>query len=403
MIRRLTEGDILPYCNLRHDALWPAPDLDDPYERGVLEQRIANIWGYEEDGQLVSVATFHPLRMYLAGQKTNMAGLAGVVTALTARRRGLVKALLRHGFSHLHAQNQTNEVQKDPSLGVSWCLDYPFDPRYYARYGFQSIPNGTEVSVPPERLNVTKTTQTTHLQPTRVDPLGELEAYQPLYADIHRHFVQNYAFSLCRDDDMFVNWRRVADEPQAFVFGEEAYCFVKMSRKNDKEVLAVQDYAYKSRAGRTALFTFLANLQGHIDIIYMHLPADEPLLFDLGAFVSGPETPFQARIVDVTVALANLPAPETLEHLRVNIQDTFCAWNHGTFNIVMNPSGIAVNRTDKTADVSVDIRALPLLLTGASSLSQLTYSELIEGDVAMLEPLHGLATGIPFMPNADYF
>ena len=400
MIRRLTEGDMVPYCNLRRDALWAAPELDDPYERGVLEQRIPHMWGYQEDGQLVSVATFHPLRMYLAGNKINMAGLAGVVTALTARRRGFVKALLHHGFSHLHEQNQISDVQQDPTLGVGWCLDYPFDPRYYARYGFQSIPNGPEVSVPPERLKVTTTT---HLQPKRVDPLGDLATYQPLYADIHRHFVQHYAFALCRDDDMFVNWRRVADEPQAFIFGEEAYCFVKMNRKEGKKVLAVQDYAYKSRAGRTALFTFLANLQGHIDIIYLHLPADEPLLFDLGAFVSGPETPFQARVVDVVVALASLPAPEQLEHLRVNIQDNFCAWNHGTFNIVMNPTGIAVTRTDKPAEVSADIRALPLLLTGLSSPRQLAYSGLVEGEIKVLEPLHGLASGIPFMPGADYF
>jgi predicted acetyltransferase len=230
-----------------------------------------------------------------------------------------------------------------------------------------------------------------------------LAAYQPLYADIHRHFVQRYGFALCRDDDMFINWRRVADEPLAFIFGEEAYCFIKLSRKNGKKVLAVQDYAYKSRAGRTALFTFLANLQGHIDIIYLHLPTDDPLLYDLGAFVSGPETHFQARVVDVSVALASLPAPAQLEHLRVNIQDNFCAWNHGTFNIVMNPTGIAVTRTDTPADVSADIRALPLLLTGVSSLQQLTYSGLIKGEVGLLEPLHGLASGVPFMPGADYF
>jgi len=391
---------MVPYCNLRRDALWPAPELDDAYERGVLEQRIPYMWGYEENGQLASVATFHPLRMYLAGNKTNMAGLAGVVTALTARRRGFVKALLHHGFSHLREQNQTAEVQQDPTLGVGWCLDYPFDPRYYARYGFQSIPNGTEVGVPPERLRIAATTQ---LHPQRVDPLADLEAYQPLYANIHRQFIRHYAFALCRDDDMFVNWRRVADEPQAFVFGEEAYCFVKMSRKDSKKVLAVQDYAYKSQAGRTALFTFLANLQGHIDVIYLHLPADEPLLYDLGAFVNGPETHFQARIIDVHVALASLPAPKELEHLRVNIIDTFCAWNHGTFNVVMNPAGIAVSDTDKPAKVSADIRALPLLLTGVSSPQQLVYSGLVEGDIRLLEPLHGLAEGIPFMPGSDFF
>jgi len=383
--------------------MWPAPDLNDAHERGVLERRIPHIWGYQEDDQLLSVATFHPLRMYLAGQKTNMAGLAGVVTALTARRRGFVKALLHHGFSHLYEQNQRADVQQDPTLGVGWCLDYPFDPRYYARYGFQSLPNGSEVFVPPERLKITTTLQTTHLQPKRVDPLGDLAAYQPLYADIHRHFVQRYAFALCRDDDMFVNWRRVADEPQAFVFGEDAYCFMETFRKNGKKVLSINDYAYKTPAGRTALFTFLANLQGHIDVINIHLPADDPLLFELGAFVSSPDTPFQARIVDVQVALASLPAPAQLEHLRVNIIDTFCTWNHGVFNIVMNPQGIAVTRTDESADVSADIRALPLLLTGVSSPHKLAHSGLVAGNIEELEPLHGLAEGVSFMPCSDYF
>jgi predicted acetyltransferase len=391
---------MVSYCRLRRDALWEVPDLDNPYTRGVLEQRLTNMWGYEEGGRLVSVITLHPMRMYLAGTNTNMAGLAGVVTALAARRRGFVRTLLQHGLSHLHEQNQAAKVRQNPRLGVGWCLDYPFDPRYYARYGFQSLPNGTEVRVPPERLNAGLTS---HLRPQQVDPLGDLKKYQPLYADIHQHFIKHYAFALCRDDDMFVNWRRVAAEAFAFVFGKEAYCFAEMIREDGKKVFTVQDYGYKTPAGRSALLTFLADLQGHIDVVDIHLPADDPLLFDLGAFVSGPDTPFQARIVDVAIALASLPAPKQLEHLHVNIIDDFCAWNHGTFSIVMNPSGIVVNRSDKTAEVSVDIRALPLLLTGVSSPRQLAHSGLLAGELGLLEPLHGLAQGVPFMPSSDYF
>lgn len=406
MIRQLTtnDDDIAHYCALRRDALWPVPDLQDPYERAVLERRMSNMWGYEDGGTLVSAATFHPLRMYLAGRPTNMAGLAAVMTALSARRRGFVRALLQHGLSNLHNNNQTDAVQQNPALGVGWCLGYPFDPRYYARYGWQSLPNGVEVRVPPERLRVASTTQ---LSPKQVDPLGDLATYQPLYADIHRQFVQRYAFALCRDDDTFVNWRRVAAEPAAFVFAEEAYCFTEMTHVDGKKVMTIHDYGYKSHAGYSALFTFLANLQGHIDIIDMHLPADVPLAFDLGAYVSGPDTLFQARIVDVRIALASalasLPAPTALEHLRVNISDNFCSWNQGTFSVVMNPSGIAVNRTDKTAAVSADIRALPLLLTGVSSPQQLAHSGLVTGEIDTLEPFHGLAQGVPYMPRVDFF
>lgn len=406
MIRQLTESDMVSYCHLRGDALWAAPDLADPYERAVLERRMQHMWGYEDGGTLVSAATFHPLRMYLAGNPTNMAGLAGVVTALSARRRGFVRALLQHGFSHLHEQNQNANVQQHPALGVGWCLGYPFDPRYYARYGFQSLPNGSSVRVPPEHLKLTpyfKLTRSAKLSPQRVDPVGDLAEYQSVYADIHKHFVRRYGFALCREDDKFINWRRVADETLAFVFGEEAYCFAEMSREDGKKLFFVHDYGYKTHAGRNALVTFLANLQGHIDVVDMHFPADDPLLFDLTAFVNGPKTVFQARIVDVVVALASLPAPAVLEHLRIHIHDDFCAWNHGTFSVVMNPSGIAVSRTDKPAAVNADIRALPLLLSGVSSPQQLAHSGLVTGDVDVLEPLHGLAPSVPYMPRADYF
>ncbi len=165
----------------------------------------------------------------------------------------------------------------------------------------------------------------------------------------------------------------------------------------------VEDYGYKDQAARLALFTFLANLQGDVDVIDIQLAPDDPLLFDLHKFIKGKQVFFQARVVDVPVVFSNLPAAERLVHVTVNIHDTLCPWNEGVFNIVMNAEGNAVTRTSKQADVSMDIRALPLLLTGTSTPEQLTHYGLAEGNVLQLAPLAGVARGISYMARADYF
>ncbi|MEM6429836.1 MAG: GNAT family N-acetyltransferase [Deinococcota bacterium] len=406
MIRRLTEQDVAAYLELRRRAVWAVPDeLTNPSKADAKARRLAATWGYFEDDNLASTATFRPLTMWLAGQVVPMAGLASVGTGPEYRRKGYVKKLLEHGLTNLHAHNQTEAVKNDPSSGIGWCLEYPFDAQYYARYGWQSLPNGLRIQVPPEQL---KPVQNVQPQATSINlkHVASKRDVFPQLAEIHKGFAQGYNFALCRQDDDYINWDIVTDADDidfGYLFAEGAYVFAYGERKNGTQTLYVEDCGYRDQAGRLALFTFLANLQGDVDVIDIHLTPDDPLLFDLHKFIKGKQVFFQARVVDVPVMFQNLPTAERLGHVTVKIHDKLCPWNEGVFNLVMNTEGNAATRTSKQADVSVDVRALPLLLTGISTPEQLTHYGLAEGDVAQLAPLAGVAGGVSFMARADYF
>lgn len=108
--------------------------------RSFLERNAPHILGSFQDGELVSVATMWPFTAYVGGARKPLGGLASVATAPTARRRGHVATLLRAWFERLR------------DAGVGLCAESPFDPRFYARYGFQSVVHGHLLELPIETL-----------------------------------------------------------------------------------------------------------------------------------------------------------------------------------------------------------------------------------------------------------
>src|SRR5690606_41430847 len=109
--------------------------------RSFLERNAPHILGSFQDGELVSVATMWPFTAYVGGARKPLGGLASVATEPTARRRGHVADLLRAWFTRLCES------------GCGLSADSPFDPRFYARYGYQSVPHGYLLRPPMDALS----------------------------------------------------------------------------------------------------------------------------------------------------------------------------------------------------------------------------------------------------------
>ena len=139
-IRPLEEGDLEQLFAVRQLSFLDRSDFSDPAVHAHFVKRLPQTWGHFDGRTLTSAAVLHDFEMFLAGRRVAVGGLASVLSAPETRRRGFVRELLRHILSDL----------KDK--GVGWMLEYPFDPRFYARYGFATVPTGSEVTVPAERL-----------------------------------------------------------------------------------------------------------------------------------------------------------------------------------------------------------------------------------------------------------
>lgn len=352
--------------------------------RAHLRAQLPNTLGSFQEGRLVSSAGMYPFEMYVGGVRTKVGGLAGVATVPWARRRGHVAALLEAWFTRLH------------EAGVAWCAEHPFDPGFYARYGFQSLPNGRMLEVPPALFGSGRPPDAERLAGDEADRLKP----------IHAAYARRYGFALTRDDGARDGWWRVLHPwsgaaRHAFLL-EDAYAVLAPFR-DGSPVLQVIDVAWSSPAGRERLGRFLGAFEGQFGRLRVHLPPGDDQALDQEARHSV-ETPLvQARIVDLERALAPLRAPAE-SRWRLAVEDADCSWNAGVFDIRLGPGGSEVTPARGPADAGLDVRALCALLARAAAPEALLAGGRAEGAP---EALHALAELMrsqpPFQAGVDAF
>lgn len=400
-VRPLREADLPQLFALRQIAFLDRSDFTKPGTRARHVARLPYTWGHFEvdplaeapgEGVLSSAAVMYPFEMYLAGSRVPVGGLAGVLSAPEHRRRGGVKALLARLLAALR------------DAGTGWCLEYPFDPRFYARYGFATVTNGAELRVPSERL---------YRGPA---PAGARRAElqdAPRLAPIYAAWAAQHTFTLVRGDGLAAQggrpgWPRVMGGPEGsegprftYLLGD-AYCILELTEGASGQTLVVHDYAYSTPAGYEALWTFVGSFHGQVHHTEVHLPDDDPLLLDLRGYSTNQLPLLQARVVEVGRALeafsGSSPATFALEVL-----DPFCPWNARTFGVDLGPQ-THVAPTNAVPDLTLDIRTLTLLLCGTLSAAAAARAGLVRGDPKAARALAALSGDHrPFMPTSDYF
>lgn len=331
--------------------------------------------GSFQEGRLASSAAMYPFEMFVGGSRTAVGGLAAVVTAPWARRRGHVAGLLRAWFERLHRD------------GVAWCAEHPFDPRFYARYGFQSLPNGRTVEVPPAVFGGGRPPDARRLTGPDLAPL----------APVHRAFARRHSFALTRDDGARDGWGRVARswagaERHAYLL-EDAYLVFDVS-EDGTSLLHVADLGYATPAGRERLGRFLGAFDGQVERVRLHLPPGDALLLDQEARRAVRTPLLQVRLVDVAAALAPLAAPRA-SRWRIALEDADCPWNRGVFDVHLGPEGCLVRPARGQADAALDVRALCALLARAAAPEALLAEGRAEGEPLALHALAELLRGQP--------
>ncbi len=386
-VRALGEDDLEQMFAVREVAFLESSDLSDPKTLQRYRDRLPYTRGYFDEGTLTSVYTLFPFEMYLAGRRVKMGGLAGVASKPEYRRRGHIAKLLKDALEQLRA------------AGVGWCLEYPFDPRFYARYGWQSVKSGALVEVPSERL----------LRGRAPDAVRLERGDAPQLESIYKRWAQGYNFTLSRDDGARPDWtwhvRRPWEARDRLIYKlGDAYCLLDFREdETGRSVLNVHDYAFLSPEGRHNLFAFLGSFHGQVDVVSLHLPSGEPHLLDWQAYVHKNDEALQARVVDVKIALESLSSTrETSFTLRV--ADDFCERNNQTFAVTLGEKTEMALAQTSSPDLSLDVKTLALLLSGSLNATEARRAGLLEGDVEVARALASLAgERTSFMPLSDYF
>ena len=384
MIRPLTEDDLEQLFALRQISFLDRSDFREQAVRARHQTRLPYTFGHFLGGKLTSAAVWFPFEMFLAGQRVRVGGLAAVLSAPETRRRGFVRDLLKAGLERLYQS------------GVGWALEYPFDPSFYARFGFVTVPTGYEVTAPSHKLFVGAAGDAERFTGDAARTLG------PIY----NAWADHYSLTLRRDTDARPTWSRILTGERFCYLLEDAYAVMELteaSAQTPAQTLTVHDYAFSSPAGRARVFRFIGAFHGQVGWISLHLPNDEPLAFDLQNHHTNQLPILQARVIGVHAALKPLVSVDE-KNFTLRVSDPFCGWNDGTFRVSLGPSGSTVTPSQKSPDLSLEIGTLTGLLSGALTSEAAHRAGLIEGDGSVGAALAALGGGrVPFMPSSDYF
>lgn len=391
-IRKLQVQDLDALYRIREIAFLDNISRTSPEAQAQHEAMLPYRYGRFHGDELLSSACWYPFSAYIGGESQTIGALASVVSAVTARNHGHVRALLYHGLEMLHAD------------GVGWSLEYPFDTRYYRKYGWETVSNGLFFEVPIARF-------------ARFSRPGEVERFDALDAPemarlkrIHKSWASRYNFTLTRDERVRQDWHYTLKgtpwEPVAgspFIFAtQSAYLVVIFDDSGLSTKLSVTDYAFESPQGREEIFGFINNFAGQVDSVRLQLPADDPLIMEWSNFAVAHPHPLHARIVDAAAALSGWESRAVVD-LRVGISDNFCPWNDAVFQVETRAGKTHATRVDAPAQVELDVRALAQLLSGSLTVSAAQRFGLIRGEAGAIETIAAINPNPAFLGIADYF
>ncbi len=337
----------------------PAPGR----QRGQLRDWLPYLSGdttliVSDAGTTLAAATAIPMRQNVRGLICPMAGISGVATHVTARRRGHTRALLTRLLGDMR------------EAGHAVSALYPFRPSFYERFGYAGLARPRTLTFAPEELAPL----------LRMDLPGEV-SWQPAAAgyDAYLEFTavflaHQHGFAVfpghraARLRDAGERWLLLAQAG-----GGPAGALSYRIASHGGELIADALLA-TGPVGRALLLQFLARYIDQVTSISMTIgPGELPELWltdfanrtESRTAIPYPSAPM-ARVLSVP-ALAGLPAGEG----RVTVEVTADPFIAGRYLLDGGGGRLAVSRASGTADVTLTPAGLAALVYGVLDPAEL--------------------------------
>ncbi|WP_232247655.1 GNAT family N-acetyltransferase [Kitasatospora azatica] len=343
--------------------------------------RSLGVW----DGELpVGSASAFSFRMAVPGGAVlPTAGVTMVGVLPTHRRRGVLKALMRHQLDEIHERGE--------SLAVLTASE----PAIYGRYGYGLGTWRLRVQIARARVRVlSPDDEDGRIRLRLVDPAGALADCERLYAQQ----VPLRPGMLARRP----GWERLPvldppsernghgplqcvlaeDRADGSLLGYARYTMAdRWQEANAASEVLVREVTAADPGARAALWGFLLDLDLTETVLAPSLPLDDPLQH----LVSDPRRlqpklvdALYVRLVEVGDALRSrryaAPVDVVLE-----VTDEFCPWNSGRWHLHSTgpDKGAACEPTEAPADLALSVRELGAAYLGGTELSSLAGAGLV--------------------------
>jgi predicted acetyltransferase len=325
-----------------------------------------------------------------------------VTVAPTHRRQGVLTSIMRRQLTELHEQ------QREP-VAALWAAEYPI----YGHFGYATATWRGGLTGRTDRLAIRKDVE---LGKGRVTSATQDE-YRAAAVGLFDEIRREVPGTMARDDRWWDRTLRdekddrngytarrylLHTEPDGEVTGYAAYR-VKSSWSDDSEpdsTLSIEDVRAVTTPAYAALWSFLLSVDLVRHVRYPMAGDDDPvrhLLTDARALHSSPVDALWLRLVDVDRALEARRYPAPID-LVLEVRDRFCPWNAGRWHLRGHPSGARCVRTDRDADLVVDVEALAAAYLGGVSLATLLAAGRVEEISPGAVTLAATAFGWPVSP-----
>jgi predicted acetyltransferase len=355
----------------------------------VYEQTDRTRIGVYENGRLQAALGILDYQFFFGDDRRPCGGIFGVASDPAMRGRGYAGALIKRSLEIMREKGQY--------LSSLW----PFDFRYYRRYGWEWTGETRNCVVPLELL-----------------PSGhEADHVEGVYEDVIRVLAPLYERKAAQYNGMLARDSKRWEQRTTPVRGRQRAAYV-YRRDGGDEGFAILHYGDKDdelRADDIVALTRRA-YEGLLGVARRHAMTAKKLMWsapEIDIFPSilthwDVETKLEpagmGRVVDAAAALRALrPPPSLTGEAIVLLSDEHAPWNAGTWRIVVEGSGVDVQLTDRNPGITLDIQALTQAYWGTPSLLDLRRWERIEvRDEAQFAVWAALLPPMPVWLNDDF-
>lgn len=335
-----------------------------------------------DGGEMVGTLGAYSFDLTIPGGSASCGGTTWVTVRPTHRRRGILRAMMR---AHLDDARERGEP-----LAALWASESGI----YGRFGYG----------PAAVLN-RFVVDTAHADFARDVPGGGTtrllsgetarEVLPPVYDEARRrrpgHFARSAAWWEHRSTSDAPEFRQGMGPLRHVVYerGSEPRGYLQFRANNGwhdatglpaSSLFVVDLQALDAEAG-AALWRFALDVDLISRVEAWNRPSDDPLpwlLADPRRLEWNRRDGLWLRLVDVGAALA-ARRYATEDTLTIEVRDSFCPWNEGTYHLDGGPDGAQCDRSDREAELRVDATDLGAVYFGANTWSTLAAVGRLDG------------------------
>ncbi|CAM3833154.1 GNAT family N-acetyltransferase [Alkalicoccus chagannorensis] len=371
IIRKMKPGEADKILDLSAFAFQHQMTEEERRQRKT-EMNPAETWVAEADKDILAKLTVLPLHHFLYGASIPSGGVSGVASWPEYRRQGIISKLLKHALEEMYQEGQY----------LSFL--FPFSIPFYRRFGYELFADQETLTLQREQLPPRETHEGVCHRVTPDNPTLE---------KVYRTWASRYNGTIDRTPEWWKKsvFRRKTGMAAAYFRGGEVRGYLLYHMKENH--MDIQELVWLDPDARKGLFAFITNHDSMAKTVSLRLPAHShvPYLLHDPKVIRNTQSYFMCRIVNAPALLAKLPVQLPAgRSLTLQVEDSFCAWNAGTYqmksmeegtDLAFTPSG-ETSPSDTGTDTQLELSIQPLsaIVMGAQSAVQLWDEGVIHGD-----------------------